>query len=92
MSRAGGPSKAREGHLITLYRTRLLETLVQLTVQTEAAVKAEAEANKYRNRYKRICELLRDAEGLLLQCFIFFRFHWSSFCYYLGQQLTSYLK
>uniref|UniRef100_A0A9J2P422 Uncharacterized protein n=1 Tax=Ascaris lumbricoides TaxID=6252 RepID=A0A9J2P422_ASCLU len=62
MSRTDGPSKARETQLITLYRTRLLETLAQLTVQTEAAVKAEAEANKYRNRYKRICELLRDAE------------------------------
>uniref|UniRef100_A0A183UXP1 TACC_C domain-containing protein n=1 Tax=Toxocara canis TaxID=6265 RepID=A0A183UXP1_TOXCA len=62
LNREGGQNKARERQLMTLYRAKLLETLTQLTVQTEAALKAEAEANKYRNRYKRICELLRDAE------------------------------
>lgn len=39
-----------------------------MMLQNEVKLKAEAEVTKYRNRYKKLCELLKDAEGKLYIC------------------------
>lgn len=53
----------REEALVALYRTKLVETLRELSLQKANGLKAEAEATKYRSRYRKMCELLKDAEG-----------------------------
>lgn len=62
LTKTDGPQKAKEQQLVALYRSRLIETLRQLTLENEVKLKAEAEMMKYKSRYKKLCELLKDAE------------------------------
>ncbi|KAL3998601.1 hypothetical protein ACH3XW_15695 [Acanthocheilonema viteae] len=57
-----GPQKTKEQHLVALYRSKLVETFRQMMLENEVKLKAEAELTKYKNRYKKLCELLKDAE------------------------------
>uniref|UniRef100_A0AAF5PYL4 Uncharacterized protein n=1 Tax=Wuchereria bancrofti TaxID=6293 RepID=A0AAF5PYL4_WUCBA len=57
-----GPQKAKEQHLVALYRSKLVETLRQVVLDKEVKLKTESELTKYKSRYKKLCELLKDAE------------------------------
>ncbi|VDK76229.1 unnamed protein product [Litomosoides sigmodontis] len=57
-----GPQKTKEQQLVALYRSKLIETLRQMRLENEVKLKAEAEVTKYKSRYKKLCELLKDAE------------------------------
>ncbi|EJW80792.1 hypothetical protein WUBG_08301 [Wuchereria bancrofti] len=59
-----GPQKAKEQHLVALYRSKLVETLRQVVLDKEVKLKTESELTKYKSRYKKLCELLKDAEGM----------------------------
>ncbi len=48
--------------LAEMWRLRLVNTTRQLQEQGAALIQAQIEANKYRSRYKKICELLKDTE------------------------------
>uniref|UniRef100_A0A0R3RVC2 TACC_C domain-containing protein n=1 Tax=Elaeophora elaphi TaxID=1147741 RepID=A0A0R3RVC2_9BILA len=58
-----GPQKIKEQYLVALYRSKLVETLRQMMLGNEVKLKAEEEVVKYKGRYKKLCELLKDAEG-----------------------------
>uniref|UniRef100_A0A0M3J3K9 TACC_C domain-containing protein n=1 Tax=Anisakis simplex TaxID=6269 RepID=A0A0M3J3K9_ANISI len=62
INKASGAEKLRETQLMSFYRKRLLDTIRELNAKSEALTKANADVEKYRSRYKKICELLRDAE------------------------------
>ncbi|CAG9531752.1 unnamed protein product [Cercopithifilaria johnstoni] len=57
-----GLQKTKEQYLVALYRSKLEETLRQMMLENEIKLKAEAEVTKYKSRYKKLCELLKDAE------------------------------
>ncbi|EFO23134.2 hypothetical protein LOAG_05353 [Loa loa] len=61
-TKSDGPQKTKEQHLVALYRSELVETLRQMNLEKEVKLKAESEVTKYKNRYKKLCELLKDAE------------------------------
>uniref|UniRef100_A0A915PMA5 Ubiquitin-conjugating enzyme E2 G2 n=1 Tax=Setaria digitata TaxID=48799 RepID=A0A915PMA5_9BILA len=65
-TKTDGLQKAKEQKLVALYRSKLIETLRQMMFEKEVKLKAESEVTKYKNRYKKLCELLKDAEGQLL--------------------------
>lgn len=52
--------------MVALYRSKLMETLRQMMLEKEVKLKAESEVTKYKTRYKKLCELLKDAEGMFL--------------------------
>ncbi len=41
-----------------------METLRQMMLDKEVKLKTESELTKYKSRYKKLCELLKDAEGM----------------------------
>ncbi|MCP9260337.1 Ubiquitin-conjugating enzyme E2 G2 [Dirofilaria immitis] len=57
-----GPQKTKEQHLVALYRSKLMETLRQMMLENQVKLNAESEVTKYKSRYKKLCELLKDAE------------------------------
>ncbi len=50
--------------MVALYRSKLVETLRQVMLDKEVKLKTESELTKYKSRYKKLCELLKDAEGM----------------------------
>ncbi|VDN03474.1 unnamed protein product [Thelazia callipaeda] len=52
----------KELQLVALYRLKLLEMHQNLVAETQARLQTEAELIKYKSRYKKLCELLKDAE------------------------------
>lgn len=50
--------------MVALYRSKLVETLRRMMLENEAKLNAESEVTKYKSRYKKLCELLKDAEGM----------------------------
>ncbi|VDO23000.1 unnamed protein product [Brugia timori] len=64
-----GLQKTKEQHLVALYRSKLVETLRQMMLDKEVKLKTESELTKYKSRYKKLCELLKDAEGIELKIF-----------------------
>lgn len=48
--------------LLSLYRAKLEEASAEMETLRAGKAAAEAEAEKYKGRYKKLCELLKDAE------------------------------
>uniref|UniRef100_A0A914V4W2 Uncharacterized protein n=1 Tax=Plectus sambesii TaxID=2011161 RepID=A0A914V4W2_9BILA len=48
--------------LVSLYRNKLLKVLVELNESTTTSVQYQSELKKYKERYKKLCELLKDVE------------------------------
>ncbi|VDN30081.1 unnamed protein product [Gongylonema pulchrum] len=70
-TKTGGSTTSRERQLVALYRTKLLEVLRQQKLDNDIRKKAEEEMTKYRSRYKKLCQLLNDAEGSLTVACLF---------------------
>ncbi|MFH4982484.1 hypothetical protein AB6A40_009193 [Gnathostoma spinigerum] len=61
--RAGGPPTfERERQLMDIYRSALEEKIKELSCQSDKLSCAENDVKKYKSRYQKICELLKDAE------------------------------
>ncbi|VDN43035.1 unnamed protein product [Gongylonema pulchrum] len=71
LTKTGGSTTSRERQLVALYRTKLLEVLRQQKLDNDIRKKAEEEMTKYRSRYKKLCQLLNDAEGSLTVACLF---------------------